>query len=185
LTISSDLTGKATIIGTAPYMSPEQAAGKDLDARTDIWAFGCILYEALTGRRAFVGESTTEILTAVIEREPDWSKLPDGTPAPLESLLRRCLRKDAQRRLRDIGDARIELEDWLAAPPERESVAGTTRRTALAALAGAATGGGGTALFAISRYRDGVSRNLTRFSICRSGRRCHSLQLRATRRHIT
>jgi serine/threonine protein kinase len=108
LTISSNLTGKATIIGTAPYMSPEQAAGKDLDARTDIWAFGCILYDGLTGRRAFVGESTTEILTAVIEREPDWSKLPDGTPAPLESLLRRCLRKDAR--------AQLEERRWLLLP---------------------------------------------------------------------
>jgi eukaryotic-like serine/threonine-protein kinase len=111
------LTTPGCILGTAAYMSPEQACGKDMDARTDIWSFGCVLYESLTARRAFGGSTFTEILAAILEREPDWSALPASTPVSLRSLLERCLRKDVSRRLRDIGDARIELEDLLAAPP--------------------------------------------------------------------
>src|SRR5438128_13322 len=101
------LTAAGTIVGTAAYMSPEQACGKELDTRTDIWSFGCVLYEMLTGRRVFGGSTVTEILAAVLEREPDWAALPAAIPDSLQSLLWRCLRKDAARRLRDIGDARI------------------------------------------------------------------------------
>src|SRR5262245_28143401 len=108
-------TGANEILGTAPYMSPEQARGKAVDKRTDIWAFGCVLYEALTGCRAFAAETTSDTIAKILEHEPDWNRLPEGIPAALRLLLRRCLEKDSARRLRDIGDARIELEDRLSA----------------------------------------------------------------------
>jgi serine/threonine-protein kinase len=99
------------IFGTAAYMSPEQARGEVVDKRTDIWAFGCVLYEMLTGRSAFRGESIEDILTAVLNEEPEWRLLPAETPDGIVRLLRRCLEKNADRRLRDIGDARIEIEE--------------------------------------------------------------------------
>ena len=98
------------IVGTPEFMSPEQARGKETDRRTDIWAFGCILYEMLTGRRAFAGESIPAALLAIIEKEPDWAALPPRTPPRARDLLVRCLEKDPARRLRDAGDARLELE---------------------------------------------------------------------------
>lgn len=104
-------TETGVIVGTASYMSPEQACGKPVDHRTDVWAFGCVLYEMLSGQRAFVGSTTTQILASVLEREPDWSALPPGTPGPLRRLLCRCLEKDVNKRLRDIGDARFALLD--------------------------------------------------------------------------
>ena len=91
-------------------MSPEQARGLPVDKRTDIWAFGCVLYEMLTGRVAFAGETASDSIAKVLEREPDWSALPVATPAPIRRLLRRCLAKDPKARLRDIGDWRIELD---------------------------------------------------------------------------
>lgn len=97
------------IMGTPPYMSPEQTRGKEVDRRTDIWAFGCVLYELLTGQRAFRGETLSDTIAAVLEREPDWSALPAKTPAKIRGLLRRCLDKDATRRLADIGTARDEI----------------------------------------------------------------------------
>jgi len=93
------------ILGTAAYMSPEQARGKRVDKRCDIWAFGCVLYEMLTSRTAFGSDTTTDTLSAVISRDPDWSRLPDGTPAGLRRLLEHALAKDSKQRLRDIGDA--------------------------------------------------------------------------------
>jgi serine/threonine protein kinase len=87
-------------------MSPEQARGKRVDRRADIWAFGCVLYEMLTGRGAFTGETTSDILASVICAEPDWSSLRNSVPPRIHELLRRCLQKDAKQRLRDIGDAR-------------------------------------------------------------------------------
>jgi len=97
------------ILGTAAYMSPEQARGKPVDKRADIWAFGCVLYEMLSGERAFAGEGVSDVLASVLAREPDWSRLPAGTPPRLLDLLRRLLAKDARERLRDIGDARQEI----------------------------------------------------------------------------
>src|SRR6185295_15758742 len=97
--------------GTAGYMSPEQARGRAVDKRADVWAFGCVLYEMLTGTRAFGGDTTSDTIAAIIEREPDWSRLPASTPPAIHRLLRRSLHKDAKRRLRDIGDARAELDD--------------------------------------------------------------------------
>ena len=107
-------TLQGVLLGTAPYMSPEQARGKPVDKRTDIWAFGCVLYEMLTGRRAFGGETTTDSVAAILEREPDWSALPPATPRAVRTLLRRCLEKDPKRRLRDIGDTGVELDDAAA-----------------------------------------------------------------------
>jgi len=110
-----DGTNQGVILGTATYMSPEQARGQPVDKRTDIWAFGCVLYEMLTGRRAFAGDSLTDTLAHVIEREPDWGAVPETTPEAVRRLLERCLRKDVRRRLRDIADARIEIDDAIAA----------------------------------------------------------------------
>jgi serine/threonine protein kinase len=98
------------IIGTAAYMSPEQARGLAVDKRTDIWAFGCVLYEMLTGRVAFSGDTVSDSIAKILEREPDWSALPAATPASLRRLLFRCLAKDPKQRLRDIGDVRIEID---------------------------------------------------------------------------
>ena len=104
-------TALGAIMGTASYMSPEQARGKSVDRRADIWAFGCCLYEALTGTEVFEGETITDTLAAVVKNEPGWERLPSETPSSLRELLKRCLRKDAKRRFRDIGDARVELEE--------------------------------------------------------------------------
>jgi eukaryotic-like serine/threonine-protein kinase len=117
-TVSASPTEAGAILGTAAYMSPEQARGQSLDKRTDIWAFGSVLYEMLTGRKAFAGATVADLLAAVIGREPDWSALRPDTPRRLRDLLRRCLQKDSARRLRDIGDARLELEDVLAEPAD-------------------------------------------------------------------
>ena len=106
-------TGDEVLIGTAAYMSPEQARGKPVDKRSDIWAFGCVLYEMLSGRRPFVGETTTDVLAAIVDREPEWTALPATVPSSVRHVLERCLEKDPKRRLRDIGDARVELEDSL------------------------------------------------------------------------
>jgi Tol biopolymer transport system component len=107
------LTQAGVIFGTAAYMSPEQARGKPVDKRTDIWAFGCLLFETLTGRVAFSAETTLDTIAVVLGRAPDWSRLPEGTPLNIRRLLERCLEKDPKRRLRDIGDARMELDDAL------------------------------------------------------------------------
>ena len=119
-------TVQGVLLGTAPYMSPEQARGRIVDKRTDIWAFGCVLYEMLTGRRAFAGDTTTDALAKILEREPDWNAVPAATPPAIRRLLQRCLQKDPKRRLRDIADARAELDDDSiatqapkAAPPRR------------------------------------------------------------------
>ena len=104
-------TAVGVILGTAAYMSPEQAKGKAVDKRADIWAFGCVLYEILTGKRAFKGDDVTDIITSVMRDTPDWNALPAHTTPGIRRLLKRCLEKDSRRRLRDIGDARLELED--------------------------------------------------------------------------
>jgi Tol biopolymer transport system component len=106
---SPAMTQAGIILGTAAYMSPEQARGKLADRRADIWAFGVVLYELLTGRAAFPGETITDVLGAIVHKEPDWSALPAATPPPVRRLLSRCLTKDPKQRLRDIGEARIEL----------------------------------------------------------------------------
>ncbi len=107
-------TGAGMILGSAGYMSPEQARGKQVDRRADIWAFGCILYECLTGERAFPGDTVTDSIAAIIERDPDLASLPARTPKRITTLLERCLDKDSKHRLRDIGDARIEIEESIS-----------------------------------------------------------------------
>lgn len=106
-------TQAGVILGTAAYMSPEQAKGKVVDKRSDIWAFGCVLFEMFTGKQAFVGESLTDVLAAVVRAEPDWDALPKETPREIRRLLVRCLNKDPRQRLRDIGEARIAIDDVL------------------------------------------------------------------------
>ena len=121
---SPTLTGAATqpgvILGTAAYMAPEQAKGRAVDRRADIWSFGCVLFEMLTGRHCFRAETITETLARVLEREPEWNRLPAATPAAVRRVLRRCLEKDVMRRFHDIADVRLELEDALAHPEEME-----------------------------------------------------------------
>src|SRR5205807_4574264 len=102
--------------GTAAYMSPEQARGRAVDTRADIWAFGCVLYEMLTGRRAFDGDDVSDALASVIKSDPDWRPLPADTPSGIRRLLKRCLEKNPTERLQAIGDARIEIDDALRAP---------------------------------------------------------------------
>ena len=117
------MTSAGVVLGTAAYMSPEQARGRAVDKRADIWAFGCLLYEMLAGRPAFGGDTTTDILAAVVQQEPDWSRLPPGSPAAIASVIRRCLEKNPRERLRDIGDARLELRSEAAAKDRRPGAA--------------------------------------------------------------
>jgi tRNA A-37 threonylcarbamoyl transferase component Bud32 len=134
-TLSALQTGAGVILGTAAYMSPEQARGKNVDRRADIWAFGCLLYEMLTGRQAFPNEETvSDTLAGILKGEPDWKALPARTPARIRTLLERCLRKDPRRRLPDIGAARIEIEDALATPEPIGQLAAAAPRRNVAAL---------------------------------------------------
>ena len=128
------MTDSGMILGTAPYMSPEQARGKVVDKRADIWAFGCVLFEMLTGRRPFDGETSSDTIAAILGREPDWTALPAATPARLRGLLQRCLEKDPKRRMRDIGDARIEIEHLIDEKAKRGTAASERRRLAPWAL---------------------------------------------------
>ena len=127
-TLASGHTAAGMILGTAAYMSPEQARGKSIDRRTDIWAFGCVLYEMLTARKAFDGETVTDVLAAVVTRDPDWSLIPAETPVRIRELLRRCLEKDPQRRLRDAGEIRIAIEDVMARPHSDPKIAATAAK---------------------------------------------------------
>ena len=113
---SPAVTGQGIVLGTAAYMSPEQARGHPADTRSDIWAFGCVLFEMLTGRRAFDGDTVSDAMAAVLRAEPDWAALPPNLPDAVGRLLRRCLEKDPRSRLRHIGDARFEIEDAAAGP---------------------------------------------------------------------
>ena len=115
-TLSVAATMQGVLLGTAAYMSPEQARGKAVDKRTDIWAFGCVLYELLAGKQAFNGDDITDILAAVVRADPDWQALPPATPVKIRDLLRRCLQKDKTLRLQAAGDARIEIHEALSAP---------------------------------------------------------------------
>src|SRR3984893_9287347 len=117
-TLSMAATMQGVILGTAAYMSPEQARGKAVEKRTDIFAFGAVLYELLTGKPAFHGDDVTDILGAVLRMEPDWNRFPAAVPQKIRHLLRRCLQKDRRQRFHDAGDVRIEIEDAIAAPKD-------------------------------------------------------------------
>src|SRR6516165_3373731 len=116
------------ILGTAAYMSPEQARGKEADRSSDIWAFGCVLYEMLTGHAAFEGETIGEILGGVFKAEPDWRRLPTETPEAIRRLLRRCLQKDRTQRLKSADAARIEIEEARAGPTAEVRVAASSKK---------------------------------------------------------
>jgi len=172
-------TRDGLILGTAAYMSPEQARGKPLDKRTDIWAFGCVLYELLTGRKAVgAGDSLSYVVAAILEREPDWRALPDTTPQNARRLLRRCLEKDPRQRLHDIGDARLDLEEALTAQgtaSTSDTVTGThsqdrrTRAAQVGLLAGAVLALGAAltigVLFATGRFSGSGEAVETRFQV--------------------
>ncbi len=167
-TATFDQTRDGIVLGTPAYMSPEQARGKPVDKRTDIWAFGCVLFEMLSGRTTFAGDTISDTIAAILEREPVWDTLPRATPVALHRLLRRCLEKDPRQRLRDIGDARIELEEAQARPGQDavpSEPAHITRRTAIGTLLGATVGAAATGGVMISRYHGGLPTRLTRFSI--------------------
>ncbi|HUE87676.1 MAG TPA: protein kinase [Vicinamibacterales bacterium] len=166
-TVMAAATEAGLIVGTVGYMSPEQARGKPVDTRTDIWAYGCVIFELLTGQMAFGGDTASDVVAAVLEREPAWDRLPADTPPALRHLMKRCLEKDPRRRLRDIGEARIALEPpfALTAPngPDQPPIA-ITRRMAISALAGAAAGAGVTFL-GITRGPGAPARAAARFAI--------------------
>jgi serine/threonine-protein kinase len=124
--LTAEVTRPGTVLGTAAYMSPEQARGHLVDRRADIWAFGCVLYEMLAGRRPFVGETSTDLLAEIVKAEPDWKALPDTMPARVRVLLWRCLQKDPRRRLRDIGEARYELSEAPSDPSASFVIPGST-----------------------------------------------------------
>jgi Tol biopolymer transport system component len=132
-TNSPAMTMAGTILGTAAYMSPEQAKGRPADARSDIWAFGCVFYEMLTGTRPFVGEDVADTLAAVLRADPNWSALPSTTPLSIRRLLERCLQKDRRRRLAAIADVRFHFDE--AARPEGVAAPPTTRMPWIAAVA--------------------------------------------------
>jgi eukaryotic-like serine/threonine-protein kinase len=133
------MTSAGVILGTAAYMSPEQARGRTVDRRADNWAFGCVVYEMLTGRRTFEGEEVTDTLAGILRGEPDWNALPPSTPQSVRRLLRRCLQKDPRERLQAIGDARLDIVDALSANPEGETATtGAVRQRSVLPIAGAA-----------------------------------------------
>ena len=147
---SPAMTRMGMILGTAAYMSPEQARGRPVDKRADIWAFGCVLYEMLTGARPFAGDTVTDILAAVVTNDPDWSRLSE-TPLSIRRLLHRCLQKDPKNRLHDIADARLEMSDrdveFVAQPAAPAKARGSTRWIAAAALVALAAGAAGGVLW--------------------------------------
>ena len=128
ITTPAMMTGVGVILGTAAYMSPEQAKGRPADRRSDIWAFGCVLYEMLTGKRAFEGEDVGDTLATILKGAPDWAALPAGTPATISTMLRRCLAKDAGERIHDIADARLDVRDALAALGNEDVAVAIPRR---------------------------------------------------------
>jgi Tol biopolymer transport system component len=178
-TLSVHATYAGVILGTAAYMSPEQARGKPVDRRTDVWAFGCVLFEMLTGKHAFEpGETVSDAIASVLTREPDLATLAADTPTPIRRLLRRCLQKDPQQRLPHIGAARLEIDEARRGSPlEERVVAGVAtptvaigpsgRRRALQWMAAAATFAAGASIagYAAWRLKPESARPIARFNI--------------------
>ena len=144
-----EITTAGGIVGTAAYMSPEQARGTACDKRSDIWAFGCVLYEMLAGKRAFAGRDVADTIASIIEREPDWDAI-HHVPAPLQRLLTRCLQKDRKRRLADIADARFDFDDAHAPPREEEHSRLSQHATRKGRVAWALSGAGVAAVLTVS-----------------------------------
>jgi serine/threonine protein kinase len=134
---SPAMTQLGVILGTAAYMSPEQARGRPVDRRSDVWSFGCVLFEMLSGRQVFRGDDVTESIAAILRAEPDWRNLPPDTPAAIRRLLRRSLAKDPKQRLADVGVARLEINDALAPPSETTESSGRRGRARLPWIAAA------------------------------------------------
>jgi Tol biopolymer transport system component len=149
-TLPEQVTREGVIMGTAAYMSPEQARGQDIDERTDVWALGCVLWECLTGRKAFGGATLSDSIAAILHAEPDWNRLPADTPPHLRRLLRRCLNKDPRQRLHHVADARIEVEEPDPPRPDGERVS-ARYRIAFGVLALALVGVGAVALWSLRR----------------------------------
>ena len=149
-TLMSARTQPNVLMGTAAYMSPEQVRGKPADERSDVWAYGCVLYELLTGRPAFEGESIADIIGAITKTEPNWSALPEATPPHVSRLLRRCLQKDRKRRLHHIADARIEIEEG-SSEPATASKRGGSRMSLVSVAAGIVIGA--VSVFAVFSFR--------------------------------
>ena len=171
-TMSVHATYAGVILGTAAYMSPEQARGKPVDKRTDVWAFGCVLYEMLTGARAFEGDEITDILAAIVRAEPAFSKLPPDTPSAIRRLLTRCLEKDRRERLPDIGTARLEIKEALGGAraalmaPARASSRFAPRRMAwFAAAIVAAVAAGAVAVGIVMARRPPPPAAIVRFQV--------------------
>jgi serine/threonine protein kinase len=174
-TATLSATQAGLIIGTAGYMSPEQARGKPVDKRTDIWAFGCVLYEMLTGKTPFRGDTLSDTIAAILDRDPDWSKLPADTPRTVRRLMQRCLVKEPKQRLRDIGDARVELDHIIGSPGDDidPAVAALQTRTwrrrthlAVAAAVLCALSAAGVAWYALTRDDAGpADTRVSRFTV--------------------
>jgi len=172
LTITSPamMTGVGVILGTAAYMSPEQAKGRTADRRSDIWSFGCVLYEMLTAQRAFDGEDVSETLATILRGEPQWASLPPTLPAPVTRLLRRCLMKDRRRRLADIADARLDLDEAMAAPVEPSSANDQKRNPVWLAIGGIAAAVAIALAVFVTRAPTATPPRVMRLSIAASGR---------------
>ena len=166
-TLTAAATQMGVIMGTAAYMSPEQAAGETTDKRSDIWSFGVVLFEMLTGRRVFEGKTVSHVLSAVLQVEPKWEALPTTTPQPLTRLMRRCLEKEQKRRLRDIGEALVHLEEAATAPPVVPVTQPAGWQRALPWVAGIAIGGlaVGVTVWGALRSVPRTSGSLARFAI--------------------
>jgi serine/threonine-protein kinase len=170
-TVTSARTMPGTVMGTAAYMSPEQARGTALDRRTDIWAFGCVIFEMITGRRVFEGETVSDVLASVLKTDPAWETLPEDLPPALRQLLHRCFTRDPRMRLRDIGEARIRLEAMLAGDLGEEQLVtaaasgpGAGRMIGIALVVGLLLGAVG--LFAgKSMQEQGPEQALRRFAV--------------------
>jgi serine/threonine-protein kinase len=174
-TLTAAATMAGTLLGTAAYMAPEQARGKQADRRADLWAFGCCLWEALTGKRPFDGEDISLTLAAVLSQEPDWQRLPEDLPAPLEQLLHRCLVKEPRERLQDAGEAHWWLTEAAVAPPSSTVLPAPARRAKAGLLVGVAIAalaiGGAAGWLAAARETNGVKsavapdENVVRFRV--------------------
>ena len=160
---SPAMTMRGVILGTAAYMAPEQAKGKAVDKRADIWAFGCVLYEMLTGRAPFGGETITDVIAAVVKSDPDWSALEASTPHQIRRLLARCLTKDPRARLRDIGDARVLFEEDERVQPLAIPPAARSRWAVVVPWAIAATAVIAAIAVAIPSWRTPTARTPVRF----------------------